>query len=265
MRFDQDLADSLDAKMLDRALPRAAVDALGGWLADPHRGGRYADGTGRHTTSYRPSSWAGVAPWPAGFADRAEGGRAHVSREDVVAAVGTAMRDGSWSEAFVATQVWGYGLTGYGPHRTGRILARPGSEEAFRAAVSLLANEGATAAYDRLNTLNGLGPAFHTKFLYFAGQVLPSVRGQRPLILDRVLASVLRRHATGVGTAAGHAWAGPIAARIWSDGGWTSHRYGVYLRWMRAAAGQLSAELPGWPTAPDLLELALFDGARQPA
>ncbi|WP_428838466.1 hypothetical protein [Streptomyces osmaniensis] len=41
-----------------------------------------------------------------------------------------------------------------------------------------------------------LEPAFLTKFLYFAGQALPEVNGLRPLILDSVLAGVLRRHAT---------------------------------------------------------------------
>ena len=56
-----------------------------------------------------------------------------------------------------------------------------------------------------------------------------------------------------------------VAAWIWSDGGWTPHRYEVYLRWTAAAAEQLAAAGIGWPrSSPDLLELALFAGAWDP-
>ncbi|RSS78190.1 hypothetical protein EF918_21845 [Streptomyces sp. WAC06614] len=164
----------------------------------------------------------------------------------------------------MATQVWGYGLRGYGAYRTGQVLAQPGAEEAFAQAVSLLADEGASAAYERLQVWDGLGPAFLTKFLYFAGQALPEVKGPRPLILDSVLAGVLRRHATKTGDAAGYAWAAPIARRIWRGSNWTSHRYRLYLRWMYAASEQLTAASIEWPATPDVLELALFSGAWDP-
>ncbi|MEU6098472.1 hypothetical protein [Streptomyces sp. NPDC047079] len=35
MRFDQSLADKLDATILERALPEDAAQTLGLWLADP--------------------------------------------------------------------------------------------------------------------------------------------------------------------------------------------------------------------------------------
>ncbi|MFJ8014870.1 hypothetical protein [Streptomyces sp. NPDC096339] len=264
MRFDQSLADKLDATMRTRLLPEDAVISLGRWLADPERGGRYRQGSGAHRVPYSPSRWMAVAPWPNAFADRAAVGSASVTRAEVVAAVRAAVKSRSWAEAFVATQVWGYGLTGYGPHRTGHVLARDGAEAAFEEAVSLLTAEGAAASYERLKELDGLGPAFLTKFLYFAGQALPEVKGLRPLILDSVLAGVLRRHATKVGGAAGYAWAAPIADRIWRDGNWTSHRYQVYLQWMHAADEQLTAAPIEWPAAPDVLELALFSAAWQP-
>jgi hypothetical protein len=51
----------------------------------------------------------------------------------------------------------------------------------------------------------------------------------------------------------------------WSDGGWTSARYDVYLRWAHQAAAQLFAQLRldgrTEPQRPHLIELALFRGA----
>ncbi|MFI9343490.1 hypothetical protein ACIG0D_19810 [Streptomyces sp. NPDC052773] len=88
----------------------------------------------------------------------------------------------------------------------------------------------------------------------------------RPLILDSVLAGVLRRHAIVTGRAAGYEWAERAAHRIWRSGNWTRHRYDVYLRWMHAANTQLATASKNWPKAtPDLLELALFSRAWAPA
>jgi hypothetical protein len=267
MRFDQTLANKLDAAMSERLLPEDAAKSLTDWLADPARGSRYANGTGPHSIAYAPSHWLSVTSWPATFPDRrTTAGRATVSRADVVTAVRSASRTESWAEAFVATQVWGYGLTGYGPTRTHRVLAQPRAEAVIAEAVSLLRTQGALAAYEKLTTLHGLGPAFFTKFLYFAGLALPDVPGPRPLILDSVLAGVLRRHATDTGRAAGYDWSERIAHRIWRSGNWTSHRYGVYLDWMHAASTQLSTTSTNWPRAtPDVLELALFTRAWAPA
>ncbi|MGW1164808.1 8-oxoguanine DNA glycosylase OGG fold protein [Streptomyces sp. NPDC002550] len=265
MRFDQRLADKLDALMLELLLPDDAVESLGRWLADPKGGKRYANGTGPHTISYSPLNWMALAPWPATFADRMTIRSADVSRADVVAAVTAASQAENWREAFVATQVWGYGDRGYGPFRTRQVLAQPDADVVIADAVSLLRYEGPTAAYEKLNTVDGLGPAFLTKYLYFAALALPKVTGLRPLILDSVLADVLRQHATRLGCALGYEWSEAIAKRIWCDGGWTSYRYDVYLRWMHAANDQLAAKLVGWPAAPDVLELALFSGAWNPA
>lgn len=196
MRDDQSRADKLDEMMLELLLPESAVESLGRWLADPERGQRYANGSGPHSIPYTPSKWIFVAPWPSTFADRTAADSASVSRAEVVAAVRAAEQSESWAEAFVATQVWGYGVTGYGSYRTRQVLAQPSAEAVLTEAVSLLVDEGAVAAFEVLNTLDGLGPAFLTKFLYFAAQVLPDVKGPRPLILDSVLDGVLRRHAT---------------------------------------------------------------------
>ncbi|TWV34205.1 hypothetical protein FRZ03_28995 [Streptomyces misionensis] len=264
MRFRQELADELDEALLAQPLPADAVASLARWLADPDRGRRYAQGTGAHGIDYLPSSWTAVEPWPASLADRSVPGPRTVTRGDVTAVAQAASRSGNWAEAFVASQVWGYGRRGYGPGRTRTVLDHSSDGQVFTCAVSLLRREGAVVAYEKLNRVHRLGPAFLTKFLYFAGLVLPEAKGLPPLILDVRLARVLRRHATHVGHDAGHDWAAPIAARIWRDGGWTSHRYDVYLQWMHAINGQLTAAVNGWPASSDILELALFDGAWTP-
>ncbi|MGC4987323.1 hypothetical protein ACLQ18_43270 [Streptomyces sp. DT193] len=58
------------------------------------------------------------------------------------------------------------------------------------------------------------GPAFFTKVLYFAGHESTAAH-QRPVILDSVVARVLR--ATGTVEAS------------WPDNGWTMAQYGRYV------------------------------------
>lgn len=99
----------------------------------------------------------------------------------------------------------------------------------------------------------GLGPSFFTKFLYFAGQALPSLPGGQPLILDRVLSLRMRSLAVAVGQDTGLDPDGSIAAWVWADWNWSPHRYSVYLAYMHKAAHQL-ADTDTWPphATPDL-------------
>ncbi|MFJ3310800.1 hypothetical protein ACIPSA_49285 [Streptomyces sp. NPDC086549] len=256
----QDLADTLDAELMKRLLPASAIQALGAWLSGAGAG--YAAGVGGHAVEYAPVHWAGVEPWPARFSERTLARIAVVSRAQVVAAVGEAAERREWSEALVASYVWGQGRTGYGPHRLKEILAESAVAPALAKAASALEEENAVAAYRVLyGAVKGLGPAFFTKLLYFLALAVDGPSSPRALILDQRVANVLRDHATRVGLAMGLTSADAVAAWIWSDGGWTPHRYDVYLQWMTAAAGQLAESGVGWPVAsPDLLELALFSG-----
>ncbi|MYU25642.1 hypothetical protein [Streptomyces sp. SID8352] len=267
MGFDQRLADMLDEAMLERPLPPTAAAQLGSWLDAPQRGRPYRNGTGPHSVTYSPHRWTSVTPWPDALADRSTTTSARVSREQVVE-VFRHTRPGGWTGAFTASQVWGHGRTGYGPHRTAAILAPEAipvdAERILAEAVHRLNTVGPSSAYTTLLVLKGLGPAFLTKFLYFAAKARPETAGLAPLILDSQLARVLRAHAIDTGEEAGYTWAEPIAARIWRDAGWTSHRYDIYLRWMHTTTAHLTATVPGWPPEPDLLELALFDGAWKP-
>ncbi|MEV2192033.1 hypothetical protein AB0I02_13720 [Streptomyces phaeochromogenes] len=273
----QDLADALDDELRKRLLPPTAVRALGLWLAGS--GAQHAAGAGGHAVEYKPAHWSGVEPWPVELPERSRTRTARISRAQVVVATRGAAERSQWSEALVASYVWGQGRIGYGPHRLKEILAEPTVDGALAMAGDTLRREGAVAAYDGLRgAVKGLGPAFFTKFLYFLDQAylldqvsLPDLAtdvpdAPRALILDQRVARVMRAHATRVGADMGLASASDVAAWIWSDGRWTSHRYGVYLKWIHSATGQLASVGIGWPgSRPDVLELALFDGVWNPA
>ncbi|MGW5480918.1 8-oxoguanine DNA glycosylase OGG fold protein [Streptomyces sp. NPDC004008] len=248
--------------MLERPLPSDAVGKLGAWLAGD--GARYADGTGLHAVRYVPASWEEIRPWPSALSGSAEPKPTALSRAQVLEVARAGANASRWTETLVAGYVWGQGDNGYGAYRLGEILRDSSVEAVLGRAVAVLADEGAVAAYRRLRgAIRGLGPAFFTKFLYFVGGAIPDVPGPRPLVLDQRIARVVRAYATQVGEEAGLEQPARLATWLWSDGGWTPHRYGVYLRWMHGATEQL-ARSTHWPPTPDLLELALFSGAWTP-
>jgi hypothetical protein len=192
-----------------------------------------------------------------------------VTRAKVVEAVRDAAAREAWAEALVASYVWGQGTTSYGPHRLKEILAQPSVPDTLAEAARAVQAHDAVAAYRLLDgAIISLGPAFFTKFLYFVDLALASQARTGPLalILDRRVSRVLRAHATRVGLDAGLQSAADVAAWIWSDIGWTPHRYDVYLLWMTAATEQLASSCLGWPAChADVLELALFSGAWEPS
>ncbi|GHB75522.1 hypothetical protein GCM10010377_77380 [Streptomyces viridiviolaceus] len=251
----KDGAAELDARMLQRPLPADAAAKLRAWLTT--EGAPYTDGTGSHAVRYRPASWVGIRPWPSLLTDCSAQGSAKLSRAEVLAVARASEESADWLPALVASYVWGQGSNGYGPYRLARILSTPSLPAYLAKAVSLLADDGAVPAYRSMRgAVPGLGPAFFTKFLYFAGSALPKVPGPRPLILDQRIARTLRGYATRAGQEAGLDQPARLAGWLWSDGGWTPHRYDVYLQWMHAAQGQITL----WPPARDLLELAIFSG-----
>ncbi|WP_405638638.1 hypothetical protein [Streptomyces uncialis] len=244
-------------------LPAGGVAALVQWWGE--NSGRYADGTpGAHAVRYAPGRWAQVTPWPALPALGSAGGDARVSRAEVALAVADALRRDAFTEALVATYVWGKGKrgspAGSGPATLHKILAADGLEAVLAGAVTALREHGSRHAYEAMHRqIPGLGPSFFTKFLYFAGQAVRPAQGPRPLILDRVLSLRLRSLAVVAGRESGHDPDGTVAAWVWADWDWSAHRYEVYLSFMQAASRQLTAT-SGWPAeaAPDLLECAMF-------
>lgn len=92
-------------------------------------------------------------------------------------------------EAFVATMAWGFKPDSYGPYRTSVMLSKPRKDYAVQEVLESVAaiDDPITAYRAMINTLEGLGPAFGTKFLYFT-----SPSENRAPILDAVVAEWLR-------------------------------------------------------------------------
>ncbi len=179
-------------------------------------------------------------------------GNDRISRDDLFR-VADQWRSGARpaSDLFVLTMAWGYGNVGYGRHRTKVVLAADGVREKLERSlkplsVSQLASPAQLrSAYTSLswggaNRLRGLGPAFFTKLLYFAG-FRHGHAGVQPLILDARVARALPA-------------AGGPRLPVW---GWSSDQWLMYLAWAseRAAGRNVPA---------DVVELELFQaGARR--
>jgi hypothetical protein len=115
-----------------------------------------------------------------------------LTRDAVRAAVAEALAAGSATEGFVAVMAWGYGKKGYGPHRVGGMLgSRPDVGACLAEAAHRATTGRALDAYRALagpHRIAGLGPAFGTKYLYFA-----SPRDAPALILDKLVSTALER------------------------------------------------------------------------
>lgn len=137
--------------------------------------------------------------------------------------------------AFVAIMAWGYGVNGYGPFRTTRVLDNPNADERLATSARRLADQGPLAAYRSLAgdlNLPHLGVAFGTKFLYFCPQ---TATGLQALILDRLVSTWLLTH-TALNI-------DPIP--------WNVSAYARYLESMHRWADELGI-------APDELEECIF-------
>ncbi|WP_419249716.1 hypothetical protein [Streptomyces griseorubiginosus] len=180
----QSRADALDMEMATRLMPSEAVTALVEWWAQHSE--TYRDGPGAHAVIYTPSRWASITPWPGGLVPTSDSTDSRVSRAEVTRMVSDALNREAWTEALVATFVWGMGKSGTprgsGPYVLSQILRCSNLDQELATAVNSLREHGAVPAYARLRgTVSGLGPSFFTKFLYFVGQALPVIPGRRPL------------------------------------------------------------------------------------
>lgn len=194
-----------------------------------------------HAERWRKALPAGA--WPAGFA---EGNTAF--RADVFD-VADRWRNGAASTVHLVTAAlaWGHGIRGYGRYRTRQVLAQDPNGTRLDAALEALRTpkpspDALLDAYDHFRSthrLRGLGPAFFTKILYFAGY-RHGRGGIQPLILDKVVAGRLPDEA------------GP-ANRYTTQ--WASSTWHAYLRWAAAEAAR-----PEFGGRPELVEMSLFNG-----
>lgn len=146
--------------------------------------------------------------------------------------------------SFVAAMIWGHGLRGYGAWRVEKILSSAGTSLYRKLdGISVAARQDAAAAWDAFTTthkLDGLGPAFASKFAYFVAFAAgPPTTSLPPLIVDL-----------------NTSWAMWDLVRLAQS----VERRDAYLEYVR-----LAVDWSGSDSRPDEIELALFEiGKRVP-
>jgi hypothetical protein len=219
------------------------------WLADACRRRSTKlgpSGVRRHAVAYESGKWSDLL---------LDVGSGHsLTRGDVFDVAASPAID-----VFTASYIFGMGRRGYGRSRYDKIragalqlgddLERVRDIGWFRGPIFAYAqlyggqdyghrSRPGTPPWSRIARY---GPAFFTKFLYFA---VPGA-----LILDARLAS---RVARLTGKEHGYLKNGrPLA--------WTPYRYAVYLHWMRRAATDANRYAECHEISPELIELTLFD------
>lgn len=194
---------------------------------------------------WRPTDWARVKKHSHEAAVAVEqlppGG---IRRDDVRRVVA----DNGDLAGFVAAMIWGFGTTAYGPHRVFEMLTEqrdvePPVDVIHRIMVTAR-SEGVAAGFGSLwskgrTRVHGLGTAFGTKALYFAGT--GGGAGPVSLVLDQfVFAGAGHVRSTGVEVPV------PDPRRYLKRAG-----YAEYCEW----AGNIAARAG---VAPDCVEYALF-------
>lgn len=210
------------------------------------------EGVRGHTVRFSVTSWDEPPGLPEGVSRTGRISRGDVL--DIGQQVRARMRPAT--DLLVASFIWGWGTAGYGPRRLRDIRAAAGDqlEASLQRALDAIGQDRAApdpiagyacfyGGFDHhertapgqqpYSRLDGFGPAFFTKFLYFC---TPGA-----LILDNLLANAVHRlsRLPHLVTGNGHSLA------------WTPYRYAVYLHWMAQTAQTARVE-------PELLELTLF-------
>jgi hypothetical protein len=177
-------------------------------------------------------------------------------RRSEILKMGERFRDGHVEavDLFIASMMWGNGLTGYGRYRTCIALNIHRNGSSPIELLNLVGQDAARGhlekAYKRLtNGLWWIGPAFATKFLYFA-----SPPTSQALIFDGLVAS----------------WRGselPWSIDKTTAWTWEWDTYQSYRKWcirqfhLLTEAGHpriLGADPFGRPSGPDVVEAAIF-------
>ncbi|WP_374201504.1 hypothetical protein [Streptomyces sp. BV129] len=216
--------------MLACPLPSNAVGQLEAWRAAA--GACYAEGTGAHAVHYVPALWAGIRPWPGFLADQTQRNETALSRQQVREVAHACTRTSGWADALVASYVWGQGRNGYGPHRLRRILERASARTVLSQAAENARGRGRRSRLPhpvRSDPLLGAGVP-HQISCTSPARCCRTCPLHSPLILDQRIARVLRAYVTLIGQETGLEEPARLAKLLWSDDGWTPHRYDIYLK-----------------------------------
>lgn len=190
--------------------------------------------------SFNPQTWKQRLPeglWQGELDDLRGTGHFHrITREDVFRLSAHVETPAQALRCYVAACVWGTGTGGLGVVRRVRPLqSHDDAGERLLKAVTTLREDGAVAAYRSLRRggdtyLKGLGPAFFTKVLYFAGW--DATVGPRPLILDRFVVSAFNEQA-GLSWRTNWGWA-PAVRSLPGHRRWLGEFMGNHGRCRRA-------------------------------
>lgn len=153
-------------------------------------------------------------------------------REDLLSLaneLGDQPDEASLVEFVVNINAWGYGLSGYAKYRTDAVINgdRVRFADSARRALAILNAHGPVAAYyfllnNSAGHVSGWGPAFFTKFLYFAdARNQPESKEAGALILDQIMDGQVREL---VGDPAGRPGLGKFRR-----GAWTTGEYAFYV------------------------------------
>jgi hypothetical protein len=139
-----------------------------------------------HRVSWRVDTWRRALPDEAWVTDTLD--RLHEHDADQISRSQVAAFACDPLPLFVASNIWGYGSTGYGPSRVAAIIDnrnRSNLSERLTgsAAAALHGPDQAWKAITKEHRIPGFGIAFGTKFAYFASLVDESL-DPRPLIAD---------------------------------------------------------------------------------
>ena len=136
-----------------------------------------------------------------------------INRDEVCRLVTSNLIRGAVLPAFVTAMIWGYGTAGYGPARVRWVLTGVRGKVAMgvpvrtdvgarlKDAVQIVRTEGAIEGFRHMNNaghIKYLGPAFFTKWLYFASAASGPDDAQAAPILDKQVKDWLANKA-GVG------------------------------------------------------------------